>query len=120
MRAAGEVGVEPGNRGVRVDTGVVRIAFDRPEVRNAFRPQTLAELRDAFGRARDELEVSLRRGVEHQRVGGIVAGDAVERELVPGVTRAREAKRARPPAALARRLEDHRLHGLVHHLRCRQ
>ncbi len=27
-----------------VDAGVVRIAFDRPEVRNAFRPQTVDEL----------------------------------------------------------------------------
>jgi naphthoate synthase len=37
--------------------GIAKIAIDRPEVRNAFRPQTLAELRDAFGRARDDLEV---------------------------------------------------------------
>ena len=27
-----------------VATGAVRIAFDRPEVRNAFRPQTVDEL----------------------------------------------------------------------------
>ena len=27
-----------------VDTGAVRIAFDRPEVRNAFRPHTVDEL----------------------------------------------------------------------------
>ncbi len=37
--------------------GIARITIDRPEVRNAFRPQTLAELRDAFVRARDDLEV---------------------------------------------------------------
>jgi naphthoate synthase (dihydroxynaphthoic acid synthetase) len=37
--------------------GIAKITIDRPEVRNAFRPQTLAELRDAFGRARDDLEV---------------------------------------------------------------
>jgi naphthoate synthase len=37
--------------------GIARIAIDRPEVHNAFRPQTLSELRDAFGRARDDLEV---------------------------------------------------------------
>src|SRR5215207_1768983 len=35
-----------------VDAGVVRIAFDRPEVRNAFRPQTVAELITALGHAR--------------------------------------------------------------------
>ena len=27
-----------------LDTGVVRVAFDRPEVRNAFRPHTVDEL----------------------------------------------------------------------------
>jgi len=37
--------------------GIAKITINRPEVRNAFRPQTLAELRDAFGRARDDLEV---------------------------------------------------------------
>ena len=38
--------------------GIAKITINRPEVRNAFRPQTLAELRDAFARARDDLEVS--------------------------------------------------------------
>ena len=28
--------------------GIARITIDRPEVRNAFRPRTLAELADAF------------------------------------------------------------------------
>ncbi len=37
--------------------GIAKITINRPEVRNAFRPQTIAELRDAFGRARDDLEV---------------------------------------------------------------
>jgi naphthoate synthase len=37
--------------------GIAKITINRPQVRNAFRPQTLAELRDAFGRARDDLEV---------------------------------------------------------------
>jgi naphthoate synthase len=36
---------------------IAKITIDRPEVRNAFRPQTLAELRDAFGRARDDTGV---------------------------------------------------------------
>src|SRR5581483_2605973 len=35
-----------------VDAGVVRIAFDRPEVRNAFRPQTVDELYAALDHAR--------------------------------------------------------------------
>jgi naphthoate synthase len=38
--------------------GIAKITIDRPEVRNAFRPQTLTELRDAFGLARDDLEVA--------------------------------------------------------------
>ena len=37
--------------------GIAKITINRPELRNAFRPQTLAELRDAFARARDDLEV---------------------------------------------------------------
>jgi naphthoate synthase len=35
-----------------VDVGVVRIAFDRPEVRNAFRPHTVDELYTALDHAR--------------------------------------------------------------------
>src|SRR3954453_19681680 len=35
-----------------VDTGVVRIAFDRPEVRNAFRPHTRDALYTALDHAR--------------------------------------------------------------------
>lgn len=37
--------------------GIAKISINRPEVRNAFRPQTLAELRDAFNRARDDTDV---------------------------------------------------------------
>ena len=37
--------------------GIAKITIARPEIRNAFRPQTLVELRDAFARARDDLEV---------------------------------------------------------------
>jgi len=37
--------------------GIAKISINRPEVRNAFRPQTLAELRDAFSRARDDTDV---------------------------------------------------------------
>ena len=36
---------------------IAKITINRPEVRNAFRPQTLAELRDAFNRARDDTGV---------------------------------------------------------------
>ncbi len=37
--------------------GIAKITINRPEVRNAFRPQTLAELREAFAMARDDLDV---------------------------------------------------------------
>jgi naphthoate synthase len=37
--------------------GIAKITINRPDVRNAFRPQTLAELRDAFNRARDDLDI---------------------------------------------------------------
>jgi naphthoate synthase len=37
--------------------GLAKITINRPDRRNAFRPQTLAELRDAFTLARDDLEV---------------------------------------------------------------
>ena len=40
-----------------VDTGAVRIAFDRPEVRNAFRPGTVDELFTALDHARQSPDV---------------------------------------------------------------
>jgi len=39
--------------------GIAKITIDRPEVRNAFRPQTLVELSDAFERARESLDVGV-------------------------------------------------------------
>jgi naphthoate synthase len=35
-------------------TGVARVTIDRPEVHNAFRPETVAEMIDAFARIRDD------------------------------------------------------------------
>jgi naphthoate synthase len=40
-----------------VDTGVVRVAFDRPEVRNAFRPATVDELYRVLDHARQSGDV---------------------------------------------------------------
>jgi naphthoate synthase len=37
--------------------GIAKITINRPDRRNAFRPPTLAELRDAFTKARDDLDV---------------------------------------------------------------
>src|SRR3974390_3101025 len=46
---------------VRYDTadGIAKITICRPEVRNAFRPRTLFELRDAFEIARDDPEIGV-------------------------------------------------------------
>jgi naphthoate synthase len=38
----------------RTDDGIARITINRPEVRNAFRPETVAELIDAFDHVRDD------------------------------------------------------------------
>ena len=42
-----------------VAEGIAKLTICRPEVRNAFRPQTLFELTDAFTRARDDPEVGV-------------------------------------------------------------
>ena len=39
--------------------GVARIAFNRPEVRNAFRPKTTAELYDAFYYAQEDTSIGV-------------------------------------------------------------
>ena len=39
--------------------GIARIAINRPEVRNAFRPQTVIELIDAFSRVREDPDVGV-------------------------------------------------------------
>ena len=74
------------------DEGIAKITINRPEVRNAFRPQTVAELIDAFEHTRDDMTtgvVLLTGEGEHafcsggdQRVrgeGGYVGEDKVPR-----------------------------------------
>src|ERR687883_430028 len=39
--------------------GIAKITIDRPELRNAFRPETVVELRDAFERAREDTGVGV-------------------------------------------------------------
>jgi naphthoate synthase len=48
-------------RDIRYETaeGIAKITINRPEVRNAFRPQTLFELSEAFTEARDDPEVGV-------------------------------------------------------------
>ena len=42
-----------------VADGIAKITINRPQVRNAFRPETLAELKDAFDLARDNDQVGV-------------------------------------------------------------
>src|SRR3954447_24650863 len=42
-----------------VAEGIAKLTIARPEVRNAFRPETLIELSDAFERAREDTEVGV-------------------------------------------------------------
>src|SRR5215213_4547625 len=53
--------VETGYGDVRYATsdGIAKITISRPEVRNAFRPQTLFELQDAFERARNDRDIGV-------------------------------------------------------------
>jgi naphthoate synthase len=41
------------------DAGIAKITINRPEVRNAFRPETVIELSHAFERAREDLDVGV-------------------------------------------------------------
>src|SRR5579863_546299 len=41
------------------EPGIAKITIARPEVRNAFRPQTVVELSDAFARAREDASVGV-------------------------------------------------------------
>jgi naphthoate synthase len=43
----------------RTDDGIAKITINRPEVRNAFRPQTVAELKEAFDLARDDGDIGV-------------------------------------------------------------
>ena len=41
------------------DAGIAKVTINRPEVRNAFRPETVVELIDAFERAREDVGVGV-------------------------------------------------------------
>ena len=43
----------------RCASGIARVAINRPAKRNAFRPQTVAELCDAFSRIRDDRQIGV-------------------------------------------------------------
>ena len=61
IRSAADWQVVGDFRDIRYETaeGIAKITICRPEVRNAFRPQTLFELQDAFNRARDDDQVGV-------------------------------------------------------------
>jgi naphthoate synthase len=54
-------GADAGYGDIRYETaeGIAKLTISRPEVRNAFRPQTLFELQDAFERARNDRDVGV-------------------------------------------------------------
>src|ERR671938_799266 len=39
--------------------GIAKVTIDRPEVRNAFRPQTVVEISDALERSREDTDVGV-------------------------------------------------------------
>ena len=43
----------------RCESGIARVAINRPQKRNAFRPRTVAELCDAFARIRDDSSIGV-------------------------------------------------------------
>lgn len=46
-------------RSLGAAAGIAKVTINRPEVRNAFRPKTIIELRDAFNRARDDSTIGV-------------------------------------------------------------
>jgi len=58
-QAAGEYQDIRYETAVGEDAGIAKITINRPEVRNAFRPETVIELSDAFERAREDLGVGV-------------------------------------------------------------
>jgi naphthoate synthase len=54
-RPAGEYG----DIRYEVAEGIAKITIDRPEVRNAFRPQTIVEISDALERAREDVDIGV-------------------------------------------------------------
>ncbi len=92
-----------------VDQGTVRIAFDRPEVRNAFRPHTVDELYACLEHARSQLRRRLRaahwqRSVAARRRLGILLwwGPANPRQVRLPVRRRRDGRHRVDRAKLGR------------------
>ena len=73
--------------------GIAKITINRPEVRNAFRPQTVIEMSDAFADARDDRDVGV---VDPHRRGrpGVLLAAATRRCAATAATSATTACRA--------------------------
>ena len=56
---AGDYGDIRYETGAGEDSGIAKITINRPEVRNAFRPETVIELADAFEHAREDQRVGV-------------------------------------------------------------
>ncbi len=74
-------------------TGIAKVTIDRPEVHNAFRPETVEELIDAFARIRDDAIDRLRAADRRGRQGVLLG----RRPALQGPRRLRRRRRARPP-----------------------
>jgi naphthoate synthase len=61
IRPAAAWSAEGGYEDIRYETaeGIAKITIDRPDVRNAFRPETLVEVSDALERAREDTEIGV-------------------------------------------------------------
>ena len=60
----------------RTEDGIAKITINRPEVRNAFRPQTVNEIKDAFEICREEaaIGVVILTGQGHEALPGYRLG----------------------------------------------
>ena len=47
------------DRGIGPANGIAKITINRPEVRNAFRPKTVFEIKEAFSLARDDQDIGV-------------------------------------------------------------
>ena len=86
-------------KGSDKDAGIAKITINRPEVHNAFRPETVVELSDAFEKAREDTEVGVI----------VLTGEGPEAFCSGGDQRVRSGTgggyvTARTPARLAGRL----------------
>ena len=77
----------------KADEGIAKIAINRPEVRNAFRPETVREMQAAFADARDDAG-HRRRDPHRPGQGGVLLGRRPARARRRAATSAATACRA--------------------------